>query len=286
MKRWPSIAAIAVTLATLPLIGCSPSGDRTPPDPAARPTNPSATDSSSTPSSTITVRANGEDFVQAGLTSRDGWRVNFDRVLVGIQDVAVYQTEPPFDAQGTGPLTPQVTVPIPTAPAVNLKVAPGDTPPTVGQAPAAIGRYNALAWTLAPTIETEGGNRASILLAGEATKGDRAVPFTIAVAPNLRFECGDYVGDDRKGIVTADGGELEITLHFDHWFGDAKAAADDGINQGALGFDPLAALAQGDRLTLEPSAIADLSATDQATLTQVFRNLAHVGEGHCRLKEN
>ncbi|MCG9885012.1 MAG: DUF4382 domain-containing protein [Cyanobacteria bacterium] len=237
-------------------------------------------------SSLITVRANGEAFVQEGLTSRDGWQVTFDRLLVGIQDVVVHQTEPPFDAQAAAPLAAQVSVPVPTAEPVNLKVAEGAELPAVGQATAAPGRYNALSWHLAPTVETEGGNRASILLAGQATKDGRTVPFTIAVAPDLRFECGDYVGDERKGVVTAEGGELEITLHFDHWFGDASLAADDPMNQESLGIEPLIALAQGDRLTLEPEAIAQLPAADQETLTKVFNNLAHVGEGHCRLQEN
>ncbi|GAB4346106.1 MAG: DUF4382 domain-containing protein [Cyanophyceae cyanobacterium] len=232
------------------------------------------------------MRANGEAFVQEGLTSRDGWQVTFDRVMVGIQDVVAYQTEPPFDAQAAAPLTAPVSAPIPTAEPVNLKVAEGAELPAVGTATAAAGRYNALSWHLAPTIATEGGNRASILLVGQAMKDGRTVPFTIAVAPDLRFECGDYVGDERKGIVTADGGELEITLHFDHWFGDASLAATDPMNQDSLGFEPLAALAQGDRLTLEPQAIAQLPAPVQETLTKVFNNLAHVGEGHCRLRED
>lgn len=272
------MAAIVAAIALASCAAPAPSaGDQTTADGTA---SPAAGDS------TLTVRANGEAFVQEGLTSRDGWQVTFERVIVGIQDVVAYQTEPPFDAQTDTPLTAPVSVPIPTAEPVNLKGAEGAELPAVGTAAAAAGRYNALSWHLAPTIETEGGNRASILLAGAATKEGRTVPFTIAVAPDLRFECGDYVGDERKGIVTADGGELEITLHFDHWFGDASLAADDPMNQESLGFEPLAALAQGDRLTLEPQAIAQLPAPAQATLTNVFNNLAHVGEGHCRLRKD
>lgn len=249
--------------------------------PAAAPNATAAGASAET--AAIAVRANGEAFVQEGLTTKDGWAIQFDRVAVGVNDVTIYQTEPPFDAQTPGPLKALTTLPVSTEAVVDLKGAPL---PLLGTVKGPTGRYNALSWTLAPTATGPDGGAASIALAGTASKDGRSVPFSIAVDRQRSFECGDYVGDERKGIATAEGGELEITLHFDHWFGDGNLPADDPLNEEALGFEPFVALAEGDRVALGSEALATgLSADQRTALDQVIDNLAHVGEGHCRLRE-
>jgi hypothetical protein len=76
--------------------------------------------------------------------------------------------------------------------------------------------------------------------------------------------------------------DVESTFHFDHLFGDAGVPMDDDINTSALGFEPLAALAEngevnGDSATLK----ANLSEADYTTLMNILPSLGQVGEGHC-----
>jgi hypothetical protein len=91
------------------------------------------------------------------------------------------------------------------------------------------------------------------------------------------------VGDERKGILAAgEEADLEATFHFDHLFGDGEAPPDDDINTGALGFDPLAALASDGVLEADSDRLeADLDPADYAKLLEILPSLGHVGEGHC-----
>jgi hypothetical protein len=95
------------------------------------------------------------------------------------------------------------------------------------------------------------------------------------------------VGDDRKGFLDADGtADLEATFHFDHLFGDGEAPPEDEINTGALGFDPLAAIAEGNTLDLDQAGLeAQLSPADYDRLMGILPSLGHVGEGHCEETE-
>ena len=77
-------------------------------------------------------------------------------------------------------------------------------------------------------------------------------------------------------------GKVEITLHFDHIFGDLDVSPNDALNQDALGFQPLADLARKDNLKLNyHSLFRQLSAKNYQQLTQAIVGLGHVGEGHC-----
>ena len=156
-----------------------------------------------------------------------------------------------------------------------------ELPILVGTVEAAAGRYNALAWELvrAPDGLADG---AVILMEGRATKDDVTLPFRISLDEESAYVCGDFVGDERKGILQAgETADLEATFHFDHLFGDGSAPPDADINTGALGFEPFAALAQDGRVDVDMAALqAGLSAEDYAKLTAM--HLAHVGEGHCR----
>ena len=75
--------------------------------------------------------------------------------------------------------------------------------------------------------------------------------FSCRWTENLGFVCGDFIGDTRKGILTdGETADVEATFHFDHLFGDGDAPADDEINTGALGFGPIAALAENGEVSL------------------------------------
>ena len=106
----------------------------------------------------------------------------------------------------------------------------------------------------------------SLVIIGTAEKEGQSVDFTINVGEECGYRCGEYVGDERKGILEKGGtADLEMTFHFDHIFGDAETPLDDELNLAAVGFEPFADTAEGGKI--------DLNMTEL--------HLGHVGEGHC-----
>jgi hypothetical protein len=147
--------------------------------------------------------------------------------------------------------------------------------------PAPPGHYNALSWQLVKDPEGY-----SLVLQGQARKGSKQIPFTLKLDREVAFICGDYVGEERKGLLPAAGqADLEATFHFDHLFGDASLAPADPLNQGALGFQPLAQLAHQGQLVLTTAPLAgQWSPEDTKKLETLWLSLGHVGEGHCQAK--
>lgn len=234
----------------------------------------------------LAVRANGEDFVRQGFTSKDGWDISFDHVYVTLAEVTAYQTEPAYDPDAGEALKAQEQVPLVEMQTVDL--AEGDEqaePILVAEAEAPEGRYNALSWRMAQATEGPAAGQV-LMLVGTAQKDGRTVNFTLQMDQEMVYTCGDFVGDERKGILKAgDRADLEATFHFDHIFGDGEAAPDDAINTGALGFEPLAALADGDELVVDQTTLQEsLSPEDYATLEETVAGLGHVGEGHCSME--
>ena len=232
---------------------------------------------------TLLIRANGEDFVREGFTSKDGWAIAFDNVYVTLADITAAQTDPPFDPETSTELQAKAEAKVEGTQVVDL--AEGDVaaePVTVAELEAPVGRYNALAWRMVPA-ESGPSEGYTLWMQGTATKDGETIPFTVRVNEELAFTCGDFVGDERKGILTAgDEAELEATFHFDHLFGDGGAPADDSLNTGALGFDPLAALASNGVVDVDSAALqAGLSDADYTTFLGILPSLGHVGEGHC-----
>jgi hypothetical protein len=243
-QRW--MVGVAGLLTTAVLSACSgdspvaeaPATDAT----AAETTDVSKADMGQ---GTLEFRANGEDFVRQGFTTRDGWQVSFDHVFVSLAEVTAYQTDPPFDAEAGSTLEAKEQVAVGEPVVVDL--AEGDDaaePVLVSTVEAPAGRYNALAWQMVTAHSGPSGRIFHPDAGNRRPKDGETLPFTIGIAEELAFTCGDFVGDARKGILD-DGAmaDVESTFHFDHLFGDAGAPMDDDINTGALGFDPLAALA-------------------------------------------
>ena len=240
-------------------------------------------------SGTLEIRANGEDFVRQGFVSKDGWEIAFDHVYVTLADVTASQSDPPFEP-GKGELVAQQQVEL--SKPVTVDLAAGDEtaePVLVGEIEAApAGRYNALSWALTPATEGPSAGY-PLMLVGSATKADATdaapIAFQIKINEPYAFTCGDFVGDARKGILTTDKtADLEATFHFDHIFGDAGASATDEINTGALGFEPIAQLAEDGVVDVDSEQLEQsLSASDYQTLQTVLPSLGHVGEGHCEL---
>jgi hypothetical protein len=217
-------------------------------------------------SETLTLRATGEDLATQGFQtpelSGDGWALTFTHVIATFGDIAAWRTDPPFAADGPAPRGESVA--LPGTFTVDLARADGDGRITLTSAAAAPGHYNALTWALLPAPEGEHAGR-SLVLEGVATRGDAQVPFILHTSDTLRHACGEFVGDARKGFVTAtSGGDLEITLHLDHLFGRADLGPENAMNRAAPGFD---AFAEGGA---QAFSLAGL-------------HLGHVGEGHCHV---
>ena len=133
-----------------------------------------------------------------------------------------------------------------------------------------------------------GSDGFTLHLVGTAEKDGTTISFDIQIDETYRYVCGEFVGDERKGFVDPEStGDVEMTFHFDHVFGDADSDLSEPLNVGALGFDPLAALANNGSLSVTQADLeAGLSAAEFATLQDTLGTLGHVGEGHCFEAEN
>jgi len=215
---------------------------------------------------TLEFYANGEDFVRQGFVSKDGWSIQFDHVYITLADIAAYQTDPPYDPQSGSDISGKHTVSLNGAYTIDLAEGGTDAPPIlVGKvSDVPVGHYNALAFNMA---RAESGPAAgySLVMIGTAQKDGQTVEFNIKVEEECEYQCGEYVGDERKGIVAEDGtADLEMTFHFDHIFGSGDLPLDDELNLGAIGFEPFAG-----------------SAHVEDVLDMSEMHLGHVGEGHC-----
>lgn len=263
-----------------------------PPEEQASPTEQTTTEQTTTETAnsgetgTLEIRANGEDFVRQGFTTKDGWQIDFDHVYVNLDQVTAYQTDPPFNPESTPSAQPQSKAEVQLEGINTVDLAEGDEnaePIVVGEVPAPVGRYNALSWQM---VKAPDGPAAGypLVMQGTATKDGQTVNFDLRIDEELGFTCGDFVGDDRKGILTAgNAADLEATFHFDHLFGDADTPADDALNTDALGFEPLAAVAQNGQLDADLATLREqLSQEDYTKLVEILPSLGHVGEGHCQ----
>jgi hypothetical protein len=215
---------------------------------------------------TLEFYANGEDFVRQGFVSMDGWSIQFDHVYITLTDIEAYQTDPPFDPTTDVVIKSTARANLGGPFTIDLAEGGADADPLlVGTvSDAAVGRYNAISWKMAKAT-SGAANGYSLVMIGTAEKDGETIDFTINVEEVCTYDCGDYVGDVRKGILEEDGtADLEMTFHFDHIFGDGDLPLDDELNAAAVGFDPFA---QG--------------GTGQSVIIMAEMHLGHVGEGHC-----
>lgn len=211
--------------------------------------------------------ANGEDFVRQGFVSKDGWSISFDNVYITLGDIKAYQTDPPYDSHTGDEIDGKVSVSLNNTYTVDLAEGGDNAPPILVDELSGVsaGHYNAVSWRMV-SAETGPAAGHSLVMVGTAEKDGATVNFTINIDEECSYSCGEYVGDERKGIVT-DGGtaDLEMTFHFDHIFGDAELPLDDELNLGAIGFGPF----------------SDTSEGGQVDVNMTELHLGHVGEGHC-----
>lgn len=237
------------------------------------------------PTGTLQVRANGEERARDGLVSSDGWRITFDNLYANLTDVTAYQTEPPFDLEQGGEIqTQERVVLLNEVQTVDLAQS-GDDQDSVLVAEASDvppGQFNALSWRMVPATAGPAQGH-TMVMSGTAERDGQTINFVLNIDQEFEYLCGEYVGDQRKGIVQAnETADLEATFHLDHLFGDGEKSADDPINQEALGFEPLAALAQNGNLEISTSQLQSQSPQTYQQLQEILPSLGHVGEGHCR----
>lgn len=226
----------------------------------------------------LTIRAEGEDFARETFETKDGWAIDLEHLYVNLAQITAYQADPPFDPHSGETITAATQVAVPGPIVVDL--TEGDGPVFVAEIPdAPTGHYNALSWEMIP-----GDNGYSMVMTGTAVKDNQTVSFTIQVETAYRYVCGEFVGDERKGFLEANGAaDLELTFHLDHIFGDGDKLPDHEVNLGALGFDSLADAATNGRLTMNMAQLQNaLSQADYQLLVDILPELGHVGEGHCR----
>jgi len=236
----------------------------------------------------LTLVGNGEDFVRQGFISKDGWQISFEHVYVNIAEATAYSTRTAFEPQKGDKkedieyqdkidfinIEQTIDLAAGNENADSIKIAEVQVP---------INFYNALTWSLSTANKTSPASGNTIALEGTANKGGQVINFKIGLNNPTEYICGEYIGDKRLGIVEASSpGTVELTLHFDHIFGDLDISPENALNQDALGFQPLAELAQKDSLELHDDTLSrQLSSKSYQQLKQAVVGLGHVGEGHC-----
>lgn len=230
---------------------------------------------------TLQFNANGEDFVRQGFVSKDGWQITFEHVNVTLAEIQAYQTDPPYDAHEGQAIEADVTVNLEGTHTIDLAEGDEDAAPIlVGEmSDVAVGHFNAVSFQMVNAPESD----YTLVIVGAAERDGEAIDFTINVENEYTYTCGDFVGDERKGILAADGtADVEMTFHFDHVFGDADTPLDDDLNVLAPGFDPFAELAEDGVLDIDMAGLEDALSSDvYQILVDTLPTLGHVGEGHC-----
>lgn len=233
-------------------------------------------------SGSLVFTANGEEFVREGFLSKDGWELTFEHAYVTMSSITAYQSDPPYDTDQGWDINYNVKVELEGLYTADLADPASDPAMLAELAEVPVGHYNALSWKMTRAVDGPAAGY-SLLLIGEAEKEGEIINFTLGIEQEVAYLGGDYIGDERKGIVTPGGAaDLEMTFHFDHLFGDYEEGADDPINTEAFGFEPLAALAVDGEVVVDLSSLEKLlSLADYELLLSILTHLAHVGEGHC-----
>lgn len=235
-------------------------------------------------SSVLELYANGEERPQVGFTSVDGWELTFDHIYVNFTEIQAHQTDPPYDYTSLSPIEDAI-VTVEFAPQTVDLVTGNEDDPTVfvaSAADAAPGHYNAISWKMAPIADGPAAGY-TMAIVGSASRDGETIAFVLNVEQEFAYYCGDFVGDERKGILEEGAtAEVEATFHFDHLFGEGSKDPQDPLNLAAFGFDPLAALAVDGQVEVDTTTLADaLPPEDFARFENTIVELGHAGEGHC-----
>lgn len=214
----------------------------------------------------LTFVANGEGFVKDGFTDKGNWDISFENVYVNLSNINAYSGKN--------------SIFIKDSYFIDLKKVGEVVTKSVN-----VDNYQGLKFSLEKAKKGEYKGY-TILMIGTAKKGNETIDFEIKLDEEISWNCPDgYVGDEIKGIVKKDKpGEVEMTFHFDHIFGDSEADADDHINTGSVGFDYFLPFAKNGKLVVDQNTLRN--ETDKNTydkFVESLKTLGHVGEGHCKV---
>ncbi len=214
----------------------------------------------------LTIIANGEGFVKDGFTDKGNWEISFDNVYVNLSNIEAYSDEN--------------KVSIKDSHFIDLKKVGKVVTKSVN-----VDNYQGLKFSLKKAKNADYKDY-TIVMIGKAKKGIQSINFEIKLNEEIRWNCPDgYVGDEIKGIVEKDKpGNVEMTFHFDHIFGDIEADIDDHINTGSVGFDYFLPFAKDGKLSVDQDTLKNKTDKDTYNkFVESLKTLGHVGEGHCEV---
>ena len=218
----------------------------------------------------LRFNANGEGFVANGFTDKTGWKINFTKVIINLGKISVTSKDK------------STTIKLEKNYILDLK-STGNAIVLVDQRNnVATTEYRRLKWSMLRMTSGEFKGY-SLVLIGKAVKDGKSIDFTIKINEELSWDCKEgYSGDVIKGIVKKGAtGEVEMTFHFDHIFGDKGASPTTHVNTGSVGFDYFVKFAKEGKLVIDQQTLANK--TDKKMykkLLKALHGLGHSGEGH------
>lgn len=213
--------------------------------------------------------ANGEGFVANGFTDKTGWKIEFTKVIVNLTDISVLSKDG------------AITVNLPGVFPTDLKKG-ADATVSVGEVQNVNAtEYRRLKWSVKRMTEGE-YNGYSMVLMGTAVKAGKKITFTIKLDEEVTWDAKDgYSGEKVKGIVKkGQTGEVEMTFHWDHVFGDKSQALTHHVNKGAVGFDFFARFAKNNVVDINQQELKEKGKDLYKMLIVSIHNMGHSGEGH------
>ncbi len=213
--------------------------------------------------------ANGEGFVANGFTDKTGWKIEFTKVIVNLTDISVLSKDG------------AITVNLPGVFPTDLKKG-ADATVSVGEVQNVNAtEYRRLKWSVKRMTEGE-YNGFSIILVGTAEKAGKKFNFIVKLDEEITWDAKNgYSGEKVKGIVKKDQtGEVEMTFHWDHVFGDKTQAPTHHVNQGSVGFDYFVKFAKNNIVVVTQAELKEKGKDLYKKLINAIHNMGHSGEGH------
>lgn len=217
--------------------------------------------------------ANGEEFIVNGLVSKEGWKIDFENVLVNIDAPEAYNND---SSALRATLKGDHLVDLKRGTAENPVVSVGIV------SNLQTGNYQSLKFSLKKIKKGE-NEGFSIIMKGKASKEGKNIPFVIKLNEELTFDGKEgYVGDSLKGLLkkreTAD---VEMTFHFDHIFGNIESGAADHVNSKSPGFQIFLDYAEEGGINVNQNQMKENPLYNN--LISGIETLGHLGEGHCEV---
>jgi hypothetical protein len=278
---WKAIAPSALGLMALvmPISGCSNfsnAGNNLPPASNSVPSPNSATGSSGTGSSpsvnpssnpspsddvTLTESLYLDELLQQGFTSKDFWQIRFEHLYIT------------FDGKGRTIDLSDGDEPLGTI----LSQWQGNETSTNQEGNATKAKSGQLSGRIIKA--TSGPSQGyGIYFQGKAYRESNRVSFTLKFEQDFRVKCSAPGAAKSKS-------DAALSLRLENLFGDARLPATGNVNQTALGFDPLAELAEKETLVIDMATLRQrLSPESFATLEKQLGQLIYLGDQSCETK--